>query len=103
MTLAAFKAALLTADPNVDRYNSLKEENYTVWHEYGTNDLIAGDSKDESAWKVQIDRYTQIEDDPIVVAISAMLADNGIIPEYQVFPNDPRIGVVRHMWTVEVI
>lgn len=102
MTLNEFKDLLLTADPAASHYKSTLHPNYTVWAEYGTNDLAADDKTAERAWKVQIDRYTTIENDPIAAAITAKLDENEISYDLQV-DSDPTTGYIRHIWACEVI
>jgi hypothetical protein len=102
MTLLEFRDLLLMADPDASHYESIKKGNYTVWKEYGTNSLQADDKTSEKAWKLQIDRLTKIEYDPVADAITAMLENQGIAYEY-VPDFEPDTGYMHHIWTCEVI
>ena len=98
----SFANLIITADANASRYEGPGEGNYTVWGEFGENPLFAADEHSESAVKIQIDRYTKIEDDPVADAIKEMLDNNSIAYEY--LPGfEANTGYIRHMWICEVI
>lgn len=101
MILLEFGELLLTADPKATHYIPSKEENYTVWAEHGANSLIAEDTESEQAWKIQIDRFTKMEHDPVVQAITDLLNAAGIGFEYLVDP-EPDTGYIHHIWDCEV-
>jgi hypothetical protein len=101
MTLPEFSALLITADPTASHYDADRSGNYTVWAEYGTNDLHADSKKVESVWKIQIDRFTKIEYDPVAAAITDMLDENCIAYKYLV-DYEPDTGYIHHIWDCEV-
>jgi hypothetical protein len=103
LDLQEFKALLLTVDSKATHSKPGGEENYTVWQEYGNNSLYAEGERAESALKVQIDRYTSIEYDPIAQSITDMLKDNDI--PFDDLPGawDSEAECWRHIWTCEVI
>lgn len=99
--LKEFRDLLLTADPKASHYKPKQKENYTVWAEYGANRLTAGDTEVERAIKIQIDRFTKIEYDPIADAITAMLNANEICYEpHTDYEKDT--GYIHHIWECEV-
>lgn len=101
MTLPEFSEMLLTADPNATRYKSDQKPNYTTWIDFGRKKLMANNRVAERAHKVQIDRFTKIEDDPIAEAITAVLDENEIAYEYLCdFEQDT--GYIHHIWDCEV-
>ena len=102
MTLDDFKELILTADPNAKRYANTRRPNYTVWAEYDTNNLRGDDKAIESVPKVQIDRFTKIENDPIVAAITGMLNANDIAYAGPLTVVEPETGYIHHIWTCEV-
>lgn len=101
MTLKQFRDLLLTADPNASHYKSKQKENYTVWAEYGANRLIADDTETERVHKIQIDRFTKVEYDPIADAVTAMLNANEICYEPHV-DYEKDTGMIHYIWDCEV-
>ncbi len=101
MTLQGFRDILLTADSQASHYESKKRPNYTVWSEYGDDGLSADSIRQESAWKIQVDRYTKLEYDPVVDAIRAALDRDDISYEYSCdFEQDT--GYIHHIFDCEV-
>lgn len=95
MTLQQFRDILLTADPQASHYKSMQTPNYTVWREYGKTRIP------EQAWKVQVDRYTKVEYDPIVALITTTLNIDDISFSYLVdFESDT--GYIHHIWDCTV-
>lgn len=102
MTLIEFRDILLTADPGITRYDGAGTENYSVWYETGTRALTADDHDAERVWLVQVDRFTKIEDDPVVAAIQAALQESDVSNAYSSdFEVDTRY--IHHIWSCEVI
>jgi hypothetical protein len=102
MTLAEFAQILQSADPSATRYFSAQQGNYTVWQEYGA-DHLPGDNKYlDRKWRIQVDRFTKIPDDPVVDAITAVLDREDIAFSYQVdFEMDTKY--IHHIWDCEVV
>jgi hypothetical protein len=102
MTLNEFMELLLTVDPNATRYYSMQQGNYTIWQEYGA-DHLPGDNKYlDRKWRIQVDRFTKIPDDPVVDAITAVLDREDIAFSYQVdFEMDTKY--IHHIWDCEVV
>ena len=101
MNLLEFRDMLLTVDLKLAHYESKQKDNYTVWAEYGDSQLKADDTAKEHVLKIQIDRFTKIEYDPMADAITQLLDDNDIVYEYLVdFEKDT--GYIHHVWDCEV-
>lgn len=101
MNLTEFRDLLLTVDPKASHYESKQKENYTVWAEYGANRFTAGDTEAERTLKIQIDRFTKIEYDPMADAITAMLNENNICYEPHT-DFEEKTGLTHHFWDCEV-
>lgn len=101
MTLKEFRDILLTADPKASHYKSVQAPNYTVWAEYGANDLIADSLREDRAWRIQVDRFTKIEYDQMVNAIEAALNRDDISAKYLI-DFEPDTGYIHHIWDCEV-
>lgn len=99
--LENFKTLLLQVDPKATRYKSMRQGNYTVWAEYGTNSMRGNDTTGERAYKVQVDRFTKTENDPVVAAITAMLDEQCYGYEYLV-DYEQDTGYIHHIWDCEV-
>ena len=101
MTLQAFRDLLLSADPNAVHYKSMDNINYTRWQEYGANRQTADDAEVDRAYKIQADRYTKVEYDPIADAITTTLNAACIAFVYLV-DFEPETGYIHHIWDCEV-
>lgn len=97
-----FKALLLTADPKASHYKSTLTTNYTVWAEFGVNTLNGDGKKAESADKIQVDRFTKVENDHVVKAITDMLDANGIAYDGPLTSYEPETGYIHCIWICEV-
>lgn len=102
MTLADFAAILHTADPTATRYFSAQTGNYTVWQEYGADHLPGDNQYQDRKWKIQVDRFTKVADDPVADAITTALDREDIAYSYQVdFELDTKY--IHHIWDCEVV
>ena len=101
--LTDFRDILLTADPEASHYHSEKRPNYTVWAEYGEQNIHANNKSAVNVVKIQIDRYTENEYDPMVDNITGVLeeADNIAFsgPENN---HDSENGRLHYIWDCEV-
>lgn len=108
MTLQQFRDILLEADPQAAHYVSTQLPNYTVWSEYGDR-VIGGDASRNEAdkvLKIQVDRYTTIEFDPVAEAIRTALDGAGIAFDYLVDPEKDENGkllYIHHIFDCEAI
>lgn len=105
MLLTEFRDIILTADPNAKRYGGKGTDNYTVWGEYGASSLHADNNPFGKVWRIQVDRFTKLEDDPVVAAIDAALnRDDIAIRDYliDIERENGRIAYIHHIWDCEV-
>jgi hypothetical protein len=81
----------------------MKRPNYTIWSEYGENNINANNKNAVNVVKIQIDRYTEIEYDPIVESITEVLeeADNVAFsgPDRSI---DEETKRMHYIWDCEV-
>ena len=101
MTLADFKAVILTADPNATHYRNGGTGNYTVWQEYAERPLYADGARETVYRQIQVDRFTKTEYDPIVDAIRTALETAGIPYEYLNDYEDDT-GYIHHIFDCTV-
>lgn len=103
MTLADFYALLKTADASVKMYTGPGTGNYTVYLPYDTVTLEADNTTSESGWRIQVDRFTKLSNDPVVTAIALALAgDDDIACQYRI-DYEQDTGYIHHIWTCEVV
>ncbi|HBV85761.1 MAG TPA: hypothetical protein DEF42_03680 [Desulfosporosinus sp.] len=95
MTLQEFRNLLLTADPTASHYESVKNTNYTVWKEFERR------KTPEEEWRIQVDRFTKIEYDPIVELIDTALSTDDISFDYKV-DYEENTGYIHHIWDCTV-
>ena len=104
MQLTEFRDLLLSADPQARHYTHVKDGKtpYTTWAEYLRMQGSA-DNRRNSGWRIQIDRYTKAEFDPVAERIETMLdRSDGITYEYRV-DYDQDSGYIRHTFDCEAI
>lgn len=102
MNMSEFKAMLVAADPSATHHFGGGSGNYTNWSELGEDGLRANNRNSERLLRIQIDRYTKLESDPVVDAITAALDDNEIAYEY-LLDREPDTKYLHHIWDCEVI
>lgn len=102
MTLSDFRTLIAHADPKATRYFAPETGNCTVWAEYERLGLYSGNALTESGWKVRVDRYTALEDDPMVETLMKALDNDEITAQYTV-ACDPASRTIRHTWLCEVV
>jgi len=103
MTLEGFKALILAADPEATRYEGNRKGNYTVWREYGMKPLAADNHHADRAMKVQVDRFTKIEDDPVADALFAALDGRDEVAFEYLVDYEVDTGYIHHIFDCEVI
>ena len=103
MTLDAFKDLLLTVDPKITRYEHTATGNYSIWREYGTKPLGTDNEQGEVIHRVQVDRFTKQENDPIVAAMTAMLNSQDNVAFQYLVDYEVQTGYIHHIWDCEVI
>lgn len=103
MTLDEFGALMKTADPVLSKFKGDGKVNYTTWAPYKRTGLHADGQLIEPVWKVQVDRFTKIDNDPVAAAIDAALlgSDDIAVTEYQI-DYEKDTGYIHHIWDIEV-
>ena len=82
-SLAYFRELILSVDPNATQTKETGTGNYTVWTPREMVPLMPEDTGEEIGWKVTVERYTQLEHDPMVKNIASALDDACIPYQYQ--------------------
>ena len=102
MTINEFTALLLTADPDATHYIAAEgQTNYTVWRKYTERRLAADGESAGIIHLIQVDRFTKIEDDPMVDSIRAALEHPDISFDYQE-DFEPDTLYIHHVFDCEV-
>lgn len=105
MTKNEIQALLVTIDPDLKHYEVATDgRNFTVWMEYERIVFYADDGSAEKGWKVEINRFTKDEDDPIPDRLEELLeADGRILVKPRRVQYDQRSGYIRHIFDCEAI
>ncbi len=103
MTLEDFRELILSADPDATRYEGSRKGNYTVWQEYGMSPLAADNRTADRAMKVQVDRFTKVEDDPVAAALLAALDERDEVAYTYLVDYEVDTGYIHHIYDCEVI
>lgn len=78
MKLSELEALLKTVTPEVYHYGAPSAAaRYIVWAEYGTDDLMGDDAAQLQIPRVQIDTYSQDENDTLAASVITALANAG--------------------------
>ncbi|HCA29168.1 MAG TPA: hypothetical protein DEP23_06215 [Ruminococcaceae bacterium] len=83
MQLNDFRDILLEADGNITKRFGAGTGNYTVWTPGGIDRVMSDDTGDENVQRVYVDRYTKLDNDPVVQAIWNALEGAFISFEYE--------------------
>lgn len=103
MTLADFKALIVSADPKATRYFGADTGNYTVWAEHERKGGVNAENwLSEPVWGIRVERITKIEDDPMAEAIMHALENDEITVKYTI-DSDPESKYIRHVFDCEVL
>ena len=99
-----FRSLLKTADPKLRKHKGGGSQNYTVWHPYRRTGLSADGEQVETVWKVQVDRFTKLDTDPMIAAIDTVLlgSDDICMADYQI-DYEQDTGYIHHIWDCEVV
>jgi len=95
--LTAFKDLLLEADPKATKFEGAGGDSYTVWTPYSPVKTMSDDEQEDFTWRIQVDRYTRIDNDPIAKAIYDKLTEAGIPFEYDM-DHEPDTGYIHHIY-----
>ena len=102
MTLDDFRDLLLTVDQDATRYEHTGVGNYTTWREYGTKPLGANNRRGEVIYRVQVDRFTKLENDPTAAAITTLLDGQDTVAFQYLVDYEVNTGYIHHIWDCEV-
>lgn len=95
--LTAFKNLILQADPKATKFKGAGGDSYTIWTPYSTDKTMADNRQDDIVWRIQVDRFTKKDNDPIAKAIYDKLEETGIPFKYEVdFEEDT--GYIHHIF-----
>lgn len=95
--LTVFRNLILEADPNATKFNGVGGDNYTVWTPYSVDKEMSDDTEEDSAWTIQVDRFTKNDNDPIAKKIYDKLTQAGIPFDYQV-AFEPDTQYLHHIY-----
>lgn len=96
MTIAQIRAIVAEADPHAGHYRSAsKTQNYTAWHEFRREPIYGDDGVAEDGWAFQVDRFTTLEEDPMVDRIWETLQRHRLHVTHIVLP-DPDTRYIHH-------
>ncbi|MEG0766084.1 MAG: hypothetical protein RR482_00065 [Clostridia bacterium] len=102
MTHDAFAAWLTAIDPAAKHYHHAGTKGaYTIWREYGRLPAFS-DNQNKGGWKIQIDRYTKVEDDTVASAIAMAIDESDLIACQHEVDYDDESGYIRHIFDCEV-
>ena len=95
--LSVFKNIILKADPKATKFKGSGGNSYTVWTPYSSDKTMADNRQDDFTWRIQVDRFTKKDNDPIAKAIYNELEQAGIPFEYLIdFEEDT--GYIHHIY-----
>ena len=103
MTLTEFYNLIKAVDSDISAYSGSGTGNYTVYHPYEIGGLRADGRIVESRLKVQVDRYTRLDSDPIVESLGAALESTDDISFRHLIEFEPDTGYIHHIWDCEVV
>lgn len=104
MTIDEIRLLVISADENArHHWTSSDAKEYTIWSEYARSSFTANGLHSEG-WKFQIDRFTTLDDDPIVARIiSALDAAEAVsythLVDYEGTPKSG--GLIHHIFDCE--
>ena len=102
MKLSDFRSLIVSIDPKATRYFAPETGPCTVWAEYERMGLYGDNIPAESGWKVRVDRYTTLEDDPVVEMLTQGLDNDEVTIMSYTVECDPASRIIRHTWLCEV-
>lgn len=105
MTLDGFVKLIQDIDPKAERYDAIGEpgEKFTVYSDYMDSILMADDAVAEKILHIQVEYYTDEEDDPVAQQYMKKFSDTvGISFTYDK-DFDPKSRAIRHLFDCEVV
>lgn len=102
MQLSDLKTLMLVIDPNLTKFKGQTTGNYTVWYPGGiSGKLMSDDQSEDFIQRAYIDRFTKIDNDPIVKQIKTKL-DEAFIPFDYVIDYEQDTGYIHHSFSCYV-
>ncbi len=98
INLDNFKALLLTADPDADKWKGKGQGDRTIWYPSQIVKIRSDDMDDDSWLKIQVNRFTKSDSDPIVSKIYDTLTQAGIPFEY-IVDYEEDTDFINHIFT----
>lgn len=102
MTLDEFKTLLLSADPKATKWKGAGTGNYTVWRPFEFPKLMADGLPASTVTRIQVDRFTKIDDDPVATEIETVLSVNDDIAFEHLADFEEDTGYIHHIFNCEV-
>jgi len=103
VTLNSFKDLLLSVDPRLKKWGRNCEDNYTVWSPHTPLYQNGDNSPILSGWRIQVDRFTKIDNDTVVDLIRCALSSSDDIAFAQRATDfEPDTGFFHFIFDVEV-
>jgi len=104
MQLAEFEALLVSVDPAITKWKGATSGNYTIWSPYLPLTMESDNISEIVGYRIQVDRFTTVDDDPIATAITAaLMASDQIALEPPIIDYESDTGYLHHIWVCEVI
>lgn len=99
--LSHFRNLILSVDGEITKYDGNGKENYTIWTPGGITGSLSDDTEEDIIQMVYVDRYTKIDNDPIVTDLFHLFNDNYIPYEYEV-DYEKETGYIHHIFSCRV-
>ena len=103
MTLDGFAELIAAVDPGARHYGSAVRGNFTTWAEYRRIARPA-DGRNGGGWRIQVDRYTDTDEDAIAQALYDAFDSRDEIAVSHVVDHSIDNGklTIRHIFDLEV-
>jgi len=103
MTLDNFRDLLFSADPTATKWKGAGTGNYTVWHPFEFSKMMADGQKAGGISRIQVDRFTKLDNDPVVDAIETALSGEDEITFQHLVDFEQDTGYIHHIFDCEVV
>lgn len=98
----AFRDIILTADPLATKNKGNGKENYNVWRPYELTGAFSNNRRRARVWKIQVDRFTKTDNDPVALGILNAL-ETAKIPHTYLMDYEKDTGYHHHIFDCEVL
>lgn len=104
MTLDEFGDLIGTVDPGARHYTTAARGAFTTWSEYDRLNQYS-DGQNDGGWKIQVERYTQRDHDPIAETLLALFSSRDDIAFLykKDTEGDGESLTIRHLFDCEVL